>query len=228
MVYFIFHMNRISILSILTIIWLQGCTEKKLTAEDILNNSIRYHDPEGRWSTLQTEFQFDEVQPTDSTPVVRKTRVWIDNQTGNFKIDRGGREIHGVRQDSCFIVKGDVSCDRALTLRNYYLYLWGLPMKLKDNGTTLNTLVTDTTWQEVPVYKLQVAYEKDDWSYYFGKENFALVGYSFRQHSGGGEHIFLESEYEYAGMRIPRKRSWYTLAGKFLGTDILTGSDSFE
>ncbi len=209
-------------------ILLSQCLPKKLTATDILTKSIYYHDPHGNWSALKTELQFDEIQPSDSAEIVRKTKVWIDNKTGFFKINRGGNEIHGVKIDSCFIEKGDFTCERAKRLRNYYLYLWGLPMKLKDPGTNLSTVVTDTLWQQTPVYKLKVDYEKDKWSYYFDKEDFKLIGYSFVQQNGGGEDILLKSELSCNEMKIPKERSWYTLDGKFLGMDILTASLPFE
>ncbi len=176
---------------------------------------------------LKNQTSFDEIQPGDSIPVVRKTQVWIDNPNGYFKVNRGGLEIHGVKMDSCFIEKGDFSCDRATRLRNYYLYLWGLPMKLKDPGTILNPTVVDTLWQKTPVYKLRVAYTKDSWSYYFSKENYKLIGYSFIQQGGGGEDIVLAKEIGCNEIRIPQERSWYTLEGKFLGTGILTGSQPF-
>ncbi len=209
------------------IILVPQCTSKPLTAEDILNKSLQYHDPNGNWERLKIELQFDEIQPTDSIEKIRKTKVWIDNSIGYFKLNRGGEEIHGVKIDSCFIEKGDIDCDRAKRMRNYYLYLWGLPMKLRDSGTELNQQVSDTLWQEIPAYKLQVAYEKDKWSYFFDKENFKMIGYSFVQQNGSGEDILLESEIEIMGMRIPKKRSWYTLSGKFLGTDILTEGSQF-
>lgn len=208
------------------VIW--QCQPENLTATAILSKSIQYHDPNGSWSSLQVELQFDEIQPSDSAEVVRKTNVWIDNQTGFFKINRGDKEIHGMKLDSCFIEMGDVNCDRAIRLRDYYLYLWGLPMKLKDQGTVLKNEVIDTLWQGSPAYKLQVDYEEDNWTYFFSKEDFSLIGYSFIKQNGGGEDILLKSEIVCNGIRIPKERSWYTLEGKFLGTDVLTGSQPFE
>lgn len=221
-----------SILKILCSLCVAGvifsnCQNKKLTASDILNKSIAYHDPANKWSSIKTELHFDEIHMQDSIEVVRKTTVWLDNSKGYFKINRGGNEIHGMKMDSCFIEKGDFTCERAERLRNYYLYLWGLPMKLTDAGTQLSQEVLDTTWQNTPAYRLQVSYEKDDWSFYFDKKDFRLIGYSFVQNTGSGEDILLASEIEVMGMRIPKERSWYTLEGKFLGTDKLISRNEF-
>ena len=48
------------------------------------------------------------------------------------------------------------------------------------------------------------------------------------QQNGGGEDILLNAEIVCKGIRIPKERSWYTLEGEFLGTDVLTGSQPFE
>jgi len=200
------------------------CKKSDLSAADILEKSIAYHDPLTKWSSLKTQMNFEEIHMKDSIEVTRETQIWIDNTRGYFKINRGGDEIHGMAMDSCFIEKGNIDCDRAKRLRNYYVYLWGLPMKLKDAGTLVKNEYNETVWEGEPAYQLQVDYEEDNWSYYFSKENFKLIGYSFIKNDGSGENILLSEEVQVAEMRLPQKRSWYTLdTNKFLGTDILKG-----
>ncbi len=200
------------------------CKRPDLTANDILEKSIAYHDPLNAWPNLKTQFNFEEIHIKDSIEVTRNTQVWIDNTKGYFKINRGGEEIHGVSMDSCFIERGNFDCDRAKRMRNYYLYLWGLPMKLNDSGTILKNEFIDTVWIDQPAYQLRVDYEADNWSFYFDKTKFNLIGYSFVKKDGSGENILLADEIQVAGMTLPQKRSWYTLnENKFLGTDILKG-----
>jgi len=113
-------------------------------------------------------------------------------------------------------------------LRNYYVYLWGLPMKLKDPGTIIHSEVQDTSFLEQPVYGVKVTYEEsvgnDIWYFYFDKKNYALSGYRFYHHEADndGEYISLQGEVEKDGFRLPQIRKWYThKEGKYLGADIL-------
>jgi hypothetical protein len=212
------------IILLVLLLLLMQCKKGDLSATNILDKSIAYHDPSNKWPLLNTRLNFEEIHMKDSIEVTRLTQIWIDNTKGYFKINRGGDEIHGMAMDSCFIEKGNVDCDRAKRMRNYYLYLWGLPMKLKDAGTLVKNDYIETVWVGETAYQLQVDYEEDNWSFYFSKVNFKLIGYSFIEKDGSGENILLSEEAQVAGLRLPQKRSWYTLnTNKFLGTDILKG-----
>ncbi|MBL7872645.1 MAG: hypothetical protein JNM78_13600 [Cyclobacteriaceae bacterium] len=214
--------NHIVLLTLLMLF--TQCKKREFSAADILEKSIAYHDPTNKWPLLKAHMNFEEIHMKDSVEVVRETQIWIDNSTGYFKINRGGDEIHGVAMDSCFIEKGNSNCDQAKRMRNYYVYLWGLPMKLKDSGTLLKNEFIDTHWVGEPAYQVQVDYEEDTWYFYFNKVNFKLIGYSFVKKDGSGENILLSDEVKVAGLKLPQKRSWYTLdTNKFLGTDILLG-----
>jgi hypothetical protein len=112
-------------------------------------------------------------------------------------------------------------------MRNYYSYLWGLPMKLQDPGTQLGR-VTATKFEGRPVYDLRVTYDAgvggDVWYFYFDQETYALVAYRFYhdEAKNDGEVIHLEGEVSALGMRLPRARTWYTHQdGRLLGTDTL-------
>jgi len=120
-----------------------------------------------------------------------------------------------------------LSCDRLRLMRNYYIYLWALPMKLRDPGTQLGA-VTATTFAEQPVWGLRVTYDeavgKDIWYFYFDRQSAALVGYRFYhdESKNDGEYIVLKDEVEAAGLRLPKSRSWYTHQDdRLLGTDTL-------
>ena len=119
---------------------------------------------------------------------------------------------------------GNRGKERALVLRNYYLYLWGLPMKLYDESTPEITLSDDEEVHGVLAKVLRIAYEKDTWYFYFDASSGGMLQYKFYQdeEETKGELITLEDEIEIAGIKIPQKRSWYTLPdNKYLGTDIL-------
>ncbi|MCX2743278.1 DUF6503 family protein [Mangrovivirga sp. M17] len=187
----------------------------------ILAKSLAYHDPKGQWPEFKGQLKFEENHIIDDSTVTRKTTVWLDNKTGEFRINRGDTEIHGVENDSCFIIKGNVDCERVFKLRNYYTYLWGLPMKLADEGTNIKENYKDTTFSDIPVYKITAEYDTDTWDYFITKENYRLIGYQFVKKDGSGEVIYLEDEIKVEGMKIPQIRRWYTLDKKFLGEDIL-------
>lgn len=120
--------------------------------------------------------------------------------------------------------------ERALMLRNYYTYLYGLPMKLRDPGTRLPSETVVTTFQGQDVYALRVTYDEnvgaDTWYFYFHPRTFALVGYRFYhdESKGDGEYIILEGEYRSGTVRLPKVRKWYTSTeDRHLGTDTVTG-----
>lgn len=219
-------MFRYLIISVL-IIFAAACSTPELTSQDILAKSINFHDPDGQWNHLKVEMRFNEVNPRDE---VRKSSAWFDQEKGYFKLNRGDYEIHGMEMDSCFVEKGDYDCDRAKRMRDYYTYLWGLPMKLMDEGTQLSDSIREETWEGKEVYVLSVDYEKDDWEYYIEKETFQLVGYYFLQTSGNAEKIILEGLTPYGKMQFPANRSWYMTSdnNRFLATDKLVEVVSWE
>jgi hypothetical protein len=195
------------------------------TATDILHKSIRFHDPDNKWPHYKGSLQFQEERPDGAT---RNTHIWIDNTAGFFKINRNDQEIHGMDMDSCYIEKGDVTCERAATMRNYYLYLWGLPMKLMDENTNLKPDVRKVKWENKSVYQISVDYKIDSWSFYIEEQTYQLVGYAFEKKDGSsGERIVLDEIQEVDGMKIPSRRSWFTLENEFLGTDILVEAGPF-
>ena len=201
---------------------------QSLTSNEILEKSIAYHDPNGLWSSIQVQMNFRETRPSGPD---RKSSAEIDNTRGWFKMNRNDEEIHGMLMDSCFVIAGKADCARAEVMRNYYLYLWGLPMKLKDAGTPLESDYSEEVYDGKECYKLRVPYEKDIWYFYITKDEFEMVAYSFfkDEELGKGELITLDGVFEYEGMKIPNNRTWYELPGnRVLGTDILESAKGIE
>lgn len=145
-----------------------------------------------------------------------------------MKINRNDEEVYEVKNNEAQVLKGDRDKARALVLRNYYLYLWGLPMKLYDQSTPDITTVADEKLGDVNCKVLRIAYEKDTWYFYFDDDSGRMLQYKFYQDTEEtkGELITLEDEINVNGIRIPQKRSWYTLPEmKYLGTDILSKAE---
>ncbi len=130
--------------------------------------------------------------------------------------------------------KHRLSCERAEMMKNYYTYLYGLPMKLKDPGTIVDPKVEKKTFKGKTYHVLKVNYEEkvgsDIWYFYFDPKTYAMEVYQFYRKdpespSGqkGGEYILLEGMEEVSGIKMPKVRNWYYNEGEeFLGTDTLT------
>lgn len=248
-------MHKISLPTLLVVVLsalfaIPASAEESITgapaAEDLLAKSIAHHDPDGKFLTGAWCLTFRETRPGGSD---RHSEIHVDVPGERFKMLRKGEhEIAGVADgERCEMTldgRSDVtdaereehrlSCERLGFMQNYYVYLWGLPMKLHDTGTHLGD-VEATTFMDQPVYGLRVTYDADVggdvWYFYFDRDGHAMVGYRFYhdEAKNDGEYIVLKGEHEAHGMRLPESRAWYThQEERHLGTDILTSLDHCE
>lgn len=210
-------------------------------ASDVVQRSIAYHDPRSRWGRARLTLSFRETRPDGSE---RRTRVQFHDGLDSFEIltHREEARIEGLLAgDECLMTLNGstefsdqdrdeyrLTCERLRWLRDYYTYLWGLPMKLRDPGTRLDRQAVDAWYQNRQVWSVRVTYDEpvgsDTWYFYFDQQTFALVGYRFYHDEAkrDGEYIVLEGESQASGLKIPTQRSWYTNAeGRHLGDDIL-------
>ena len=214
---------------------------QSFTAAELLDKTIRYHDPKSNWDTFDSTLKFGQDTP-DKTNSFRWAH--INNATGSFTFwqeKEEGQIKYFIQGDSCrqtvagktdfseeIAKKYKLTCKRSQLWRDYYTYLYGLPMKLKDPGTLLSETVLDTSFMDTPCWAISVTYDeavgKDKWYFYLDKSTFALIGYRFfhDENKNDGEYIVLKDEVVIQGVRIPKVRSWYyNLDGKFLGVDDL-------
>lgn len=214
--------------------------EQNITGEELLKRSISFHDPNGQWNKIKMELVIDQEMPDGS---VRPSNVIIDNKRGEFelsfiknghlftwKVD--GRDStesymdYRVVTDSIAYDTLGLKPDRARRWRNYYSYIYGLPMKLTDKGTNVDQKVQQTQFDGKDVLALKVTYDaavgKDIWYFYFNPNTYALEGYRFYHDEAinDGEYILINGLEIKNGMRIPKDRAWYTNdQNKWLGTD---------
>ncbi len=113
--------------------------------------------------------------------------------------------------------------------RNYYTYLYGLPMKLKDPGTIISPRVLEKKIHGSSYLVLEVNYEpevgSDTQYFYFDKNSYELKRYQFFHDKSKNdvEYVILENELEIAGIRITKNRSWYYNSDNtYIETDILS------
>lgn len=215
---------------------------QKLNADVLLNKTIQYHDPNSLWNEFKASF-FVTMESAKGS--LRKSKINLDLKHSFFNlsvevdenqwtssIDRGvcklsfnGSEVINPEIEKKF----GLNCERALMYRNYYTYLYGLPMKLKDPGTIISPKVLEKTINGLSYWVLKVNYKpevgSDTWYFYFDKNSYALKRYQFfhDESKNDGEYIILENELEIAGIRMPKNRSWYYNSDNtYLGKDILS------
>ena len=216
--------------------------QPKISSEELLSRAIAYHDPEGMWGEYSGAFTVVSTRPGKSD---RISRISMNQNISLFRI---AMELDGVRTalqmegDECSLEyqgssefteeeaeEYNLNCERAVMWRDYYSYLYGLPMKLLDPGTRLDPNVRLRKFKGIEYLVLRVTYApetgKDIWYFYFDPKTYALKVYQFYhdENKNDGEYILLEGEREIKGMRLPEKRSWYTnKEEKFLGADSIT------
>ena len=219
--------------------------QSTLSAPEILEKSIEYHDLDGVWATQPVAFRLFESRPGNTAEQggnYRITDVTIDQRQGGFMLNQqrgpdlimrkiAGDECshtlngHAVTNDTVVEAFG-LTCTQTTRMRDYYSYLWGLPMKLKDAGTIIDDQVSRSDFFGTELLGVRVTYEgdvgSDTWYFYFDPETYALSGYRFYhdEEANDGEYILLEGEAAVAGMKIPASRKWYThKEGRYLGED---------
>lgn len=193
---------------------------QKMNATAILERSIQYHDPKGQWSSFNHEMEFVSERPNGPD---RVSKVVIDNNRGYFHLEENGNNMT-VTLDDCADIPEGKTCEDVKRTRNYYVYLWGLPMKLKDEGTVIDPAVKEEEFEGSDCYVIRVPYDEDIWFFYIDKNTYAMKGYMFYKDepTKKGEVIYLEGEERIGDLRIPKTRKWVTTPdGRFLGTDIL-------
>ena len=211
------------------------------SASELLRISIERHDPDGLWGVASFELTIGETRPDGNE---RLSTVSIDNRNEIFTIasSRDGTPIQGTlnRQECTWLLDGSsdftdderdqyrLTCERLERIRNYYVYLWGLPMKLTDPGTRIDPEIESTEFMGNPVWSIRITYDpevgSDSWYFYFDPADAALVGYRFYhdESAGDGEYIVLDEELDFDGLRLPTVRTWYTNQGdELLGVDTL-------
>ncbi|HFA47981.1 MAG TPA: hypothetical protein ENJ95_03065 [Bacteroidetes bacterium] len=214
---------------------------QNISSKKLLQKSIAYHDPSNQWPTFNGELNLKETRPNGSD---RHTQLQINNNNGFFKMeqDRDGNHLtHILENGECSymlnnsktiaeedIKKHKLNCKRTQFMRNYYVYLYGLPMKLNDPGTIVHDNIEKTKFQDQDCFAMKVTYEEgvgnDIWYFYFHPKTYAMIGYRFYhdEEKNDGEYITLEGVKTINNMRLPMTRKWYVNKdGKFLGADIL-------
>lgn len=230
---------------LLLLIFLMGFSKamsQEISATDLLDKAIAYHDPNDLWDVFQGNLlitmnypdgreRLSEVEidlPNEYFRLTQKNEADVIEQTlnkeactlklnGNTTISEEDKKTHRL------------SCERTQMMKNYYVYLYGLPMKLKDPGTHLDPIVQTKSFKGKEYLVLRVTYDeavgKDIWYFYFDPESYAMEVYQFfhDETKNDGEYILLSEIENVARIKMPKIRAWYYNSDDaHLGTDILT------
>lgn len=214
---------------------------QSISGDDLVKKSIEYHDPKGKLRKKTVEMSFLETRPGGTN---RHSQISFNIRKQKFSLSSSIEDVQIVKRikkdvvsymvdgkseyDDTAIEKYNLNDNRVVMLRNYYQYLWLLPMKLKDDGTIVDPIVETKTFFGKESLQLKVTYDpavgKDIWYFYFHPDTYALQGYRFYhdESANDGEYILLDGEVVVDGVRIPKSRTWYThTEDKLLGADIL-------
>jgi uncharacterized protein DUF6503 len=219
---------------------------QEITGNELLEKAINYHDPNCHWKNFNTTLHINLELPDKS---IRYSKITIDQTRYFFKIEeRKNDQVieRKIIDGECIISlngKNEFSddenkehrltCERTKFIRDYYTYLYGLPMKLKDEGTIIDPIVKHKKFMGKDYLVLKVTYDKkvgeDTWYFYFDPETYAMENYQFfhEETKNDGEYILLSEMLEINGIKIPMVRKWYVnKTQKFLGSDILIKAES--
>lgn len=213
---------------------------QELTGNQLLNKAIKYHDPQGNWSTfngtLYVTMETPKSPNRDSEIQINLPEDYFyvkatkEENTTEYTINKGECKISFNGKENLFedvLKENKLSCDRAKLYKNYYTYLYGLPMKLKDQGTIIHDKVEHKTFKGKDYLVLKVTYDEkvgsDTWYFYFDPKNYNMEVYQFfKDTPTSGEYILLSEEVTINGIKMPKNRAWYYNKDEgYLGTDVL-------
>lgn len=233
-------MNKPILYLLLFFIGFQGIAQK-INGPELLKKAIQFHDPNGSWETFSGKLKVIMETPNGTN---RNSDINIDlpNQyfyvkaksgknTTEYTMNKGtcAMSFNGDKNPADSIKKKyRLSCKRAELYKNYYTYLYGLPMKLKDPGTIIDQKVARKKFKGKEYLVLKATYKKevgnDIWYFYFDPKTYAMEVYQFYhdESKNDGEYILLSGMEMINGIKMPKTRAWYmNKDDKFLGTDIL-------
>lgn len=219
-----------------------GVNGQDISANKLLEKAIEFHDPNNQWDVFKGKLLITMTTPDEKQ---RVSKIEMDLRKSYFKATSTKEDVtieQTILKDSCSLKlngattfsdedakKHRLNCDRALMMKNYYTYLYGLPMKLKDPGTNIDPVVKNKSFKGKDYLVLKVTYDKtvgdDIWYFYFDPKSYAMEVYQFfhDETKNDGEYILLTELEDASGIKMPKSRAWYYNKGdKYLGTDLLT------
>ncbi|WP_431132582.1 DUF6503 family protein [Psychroserpens mesophilus] len=221
-------------------------TAQNISGASLLKMATQYHDPNHQWNTFKGEFDVVMEMPNhtkrtshitiDLPAEYFKVKATRDSVVTEYTIDKGvcSMSLNGkTGLSKAELFSNNLSCERANMYKDYYTYLYGLPMKLNDKGTRISEKVEKKTFKGKDYLVLKATYDvsvgSDVWYFYFNPETFAMEIYQFFKTDeegnlkpDSGEYIVLSETETINQIKMPKVRTWYyNKDNAYLATDIL-------
>ena len=238
--YLMAPLNLLQIFALMALSLLISCRPEPKYDSQLLERTLAYHDPAGNWPELKTRLYLSSA---DTAGQENTFEIELDNSTGYFAhISRqdGKEAVKGIADGKEFYLldgrreisaedrqKYGLTPDALKWVHSFYSYLYGLPMKLTDDGVNATDAANNEQLEGKTYRVLQVNYEAgvgtDNWFFYLDPETYAMEAYRFNHgEPESGEYVLLEQDVEVDGIRIPKVRKWYwNKNGAYIGTDTL-------
>ena len=212
---------------------------QSISGQELLDKAIQFHDPSGAWATFNGTLDVTMELPKGSN---RDSNIAINLPQEYFSVTAKRDTVvttYTLAKAVCTTSIKEVNpkakrtpCETAELYKNYYTYLYGLPMKLKDPGTHISEKVSTQNFKGKDYLVLQVTYDEavgsDVWQFYFDPTTYAMEIYQFFKGDPNGagkdtgEYILLKDLKTINGIKFPKDRAWYyNKDDGYLGTDIL-------
>ncbi len=230
-----------NLLLLLAFLFSMQTFSQEITGKKLLEKAIKFHDPNGNWGSFKGKLNITMEFPSRAKRI-SEVLINLPNQHFELKATSGDKITkYVILKDSISIrlnglerlteelkKENKLSKARAKMYQNYYTYLYGLPMKLKDPGAIVHEQVNLDKFMGVEMLVLKVTYSKevgkDTWYFYFDVDSYKMEAYQFfhDESKNDGEYILLDGLEIINGIKMPKKRAWYTNKNaKYLGTDTL-------
>ncbi|WP_213523552.1 DUF6503 family protein [Nonlabens sp.] len=219
---------------------------QELSGKELLEKAIKAHDPYNNWPSFNESIQITMTAPKSPK---RVSDVTINLLAQTFKLIAVRDSVmtkYRVNVNEISVVKADwknpkkkletaeKDLERAVFMKNYYTYLYGLPMKLKDQGTHIAEKVERKSFIGKEYLVLKATYDQhvgsDAWFFYFDPTTYQMEVYQFFKTDPSGkilpdtgEYILLSETHRVNDIYMPKVRKWYgNKEDQFLGTDEIT------
>lgn len=148
--------------------------------------------------------------------------ITVNVQKDEFCYKNAKRDVEICFNDTiCTLEKPLGVKDNYSWTKNFYTYIWGLPMKLKDQGTVLGDDIGSIEFNSQNCHEIYTHYDNDSWTYYINSNTSRLEGIKFVMNADStkGEIVEFSGEKIVAGIRMPKKRLWFDLDHNPIGWD---------
>ncbi len=211
-------------------------------AEALLARSIAFHDAQGRWGSRTVQLAWNGTGAEGEERSVFDISILPDGRSFEMSGRYRGSGLEYATDGMTYTASVDGSTemsdetlsrmrlgrDGGMFWRDYFSFLAGLPMKLRDPGTLIDADPVATEFMGRQVESIRVTYTPevggDTWYFYFDPESAQLIGCRFYHDESvnDGEYIVFDGLIEADGLRLPQSRRWYVNADdRFLGEDVI-------